>query len=99
MGKGCSPSWTLILNTKDKKNTQSESYEKIKLFLSSQLVPFSFFITWNNLWRSGTLFAPMYSTVAPASDTTLVGVAKIMVGDSAGKPCFSPWRGKETMHN
>lgn len=33
----------------------------------------------------------MYSTVAPASDTNLVGVAKTMVGDSTGTPGLSPW--------
>lgn len=55
----------------------------------------SFFFTWNSLWKSGTLFAPMYSTVAPPSDTTLVGVAKIMGTDSAGVPGLSPWAKKK----
>lgn len=40
----------------------------------------------------------MYSAVAPASDTTFVGVAKIMVGDSAGKPDLSPWKDEEKQH-
>lgn len=49
-----------------------------------------FFITWKSFWMSGTLFPPMYSATTPASDTTLVGVAKIILGVSAGTLGLSP---------
>ena len=46
--------------------------------------------TWKSLWKSGTLFPPRYSTVAPASDTSLVGEANTMVGASEGTPGLRP---------
>lgn len=52
---------------------------------------FGWLLTWKILWRSGTLFPSMCPTVTPPSDNTLVGVAKIMAGGSAGNPCLSPW--------
>lgn len=47
--------------------------------------------TWNILWRSGTLLAPMYSGEAPDSEIILVGVAKIIVGASEGTFTRKPW--------
>lgn len=46
--------------------------------------------TWKIFCSSGTLLEPMYSAEGPASDTTLVGKAKIMGVGCEGTVGFSP---------
>lgn len=46
--------------------------------------------TWKIFCSSGTLFIPMKWTAGPASETTLVGEAKIIEGTWEGTAGFSP---------
>ena len=48
-------------------------------------------VTWNSFCRAGTRLAPRYSAwLAAASDTSLVGDAKMSGDGSAGRPAFRP---------
>lgn len=69
---------------------QSEDIDLYRFLCCSGIKNWNLGITWKIFCSSGTLFDPIYSAVGPASDTILVGKAKIRGEGCEGTMGFSP---------